>query len=100
MWTPRNIQLYQSAANVALLDVNIPECSTVCGGNCCDSAHRNELYNFCNDMSTALLKAAGLCETGKVVNKEVWSKELSELKKAYWKLIICGYVLASHVLGR
>ena len=54
----------------------------MCSCNCCDSAHRDELNNFCTDISTALLKAVDLCETGKVVSKVVWSKELSELKKA------------------
>ena len=29
-----------------------------------------------------MLKAVSFCETGKVVSKVVWSKELSELKKA------------------
>ena len=69
--TSKNIQLYQSAANVALLDVNIPECCSVCSGNCRNSAHKDELNNVCTDISTALLKAVGFCKTGKVVSKVV-----------------------------
>ena len=54
----------------------------MCSDNCCDSAYRDDLNNLCTDISTALLKAIGFCETRKVVSKVVWCKELSELKKA------------------